>query len=142
MTGGTVAVKQLSGARSSHRLASLIGEVQLLQSLSHPHVVKYLGSYRTSHGLAIVMEYMEGGELRMQQQQQQRWRHAHADSCRFECACLAVAMAVAMAEGTPDTAMSHSLLQLDTSKQPCKGMQSGCGIRCTALAHAEALCAC
>ena len=40
-----------------------IREIQTLQDLHHPNIVKYIGLCKNTKGLYIVMEYVEGGDL-------------------------------------------------------------------------------
>ncbi|GAA6035315.1 hypothetical protein JCM8097_008813 [Rhodosporidiobolus ruineniae] len=63
-TGQVVAVKriQLEG-KSNAEVDELSNEVNLLQRLTHPSVVKYEGIVRTEHYLNIILEYVENGSL-------------------------------------------------------------------------------
>ena len=86
LTGEVVAIKQIAlrpstpaqkdgGAPSqppssssapllpSDRLAGVVGEIDLLKTLRHPNIVKYVGSFRTRSHLYVVLEYAEGGAL-------------------------------------------------------------------------------
>ncbi|BGP53047.1 Protein kinase of the Mitotic Exit Network [Rhodotorula sphaerocarpa] len=63
-TGQVVAVKRIAlDGRSKDEVAQLSQEVMLLQSLSHPAVVKYEGVVRTQHFLNIILEFVENGSL-------------------------------------------------------------------------------
>jgi serine/threonine protein kinase len=63
-TGETVAVKQI---RTEHlggaELKSIMLEIDLLKSLSHPNIVRYNGFVSTSESLYIILEYCENGSL-------------------------------------------------------------------------------
>ncbi|KDD75632.1 protein kinase, partial [Helicosporidium sp. ATCC 50920] len=63
-TGQHVAVKQLSleGFKDGD-LQGIENEVELLASLRHRNVVKYLGCMRTRSHLHIILEYVENGSL-------------------------------------------------------------------------------
>lgn len=63
-TGDVVAVKRigLSGA-SAENLASVVGEIELLKTLNHKNIVKYLGSFKARGHLHIILEFMENGSL-------------------------------------------------------------------------------
>src|ERR1700749_2552532 len=63
-TGQTVAVKRISLAGlSDPEITQLMNEVELLERLSHPSIVKYEGMSRDSDTLNIVLEYVENGSL-------------------------------------------------------------------------------
>ena len=71
-TGQLIAVKQValgqrSGPQAAAKLAehirSLEAEVQLLQDLNHPNIVRYLGTERTLDALNIFLEYVPGGSI-------------------------------------------------------------------------------
>jgi len=63
-TGQHVAVKQVSLERLKPAdISSIMTEVELLKSLNHENVVRYLGSFQTRHHLYIVMELVEAGSL-------------------------------------------------------------------------------
>lgn len=63
-TGDVVAIKQigLAGA-SQENLAGVMGEIELLKTLNHKNIVKYVGSFKTRSHLYIILEYMENGAL-------------------------------------------------------------------------------
>ncbi|EPQ56313.1 hypothetical protein GLOTRDRAFT_120867 [Gloeophyllum trabeum ATCC 11539] len=63
-TGQMVAVKRirLEGLKEDE-ISQLMGEVDLLKSLSHPSIVKYEGMARDADTLSIVLEYAENGSL-------------------------------------------------------------------------------
>ncbi|KAJ7483244.1 kinase-like domain-containing protein [Mycena latifolia] len=63
-TGQMVAVKRirLEGLKENE-VATLMREVDLVQSLSHPSIVKYEGMARDQDTLSIVLEYAENGSL-------------------------------------------------------------------------------
>lgn len=63
-TGDFVAVKRLSTkSADSESIASIEAEIQLMQKLSHPNIVKYISTIRSKNHLYIVLEYMENGSL-------------------------------------------------------------------------------
>lgn len=62
--GSTVAIKQISLTdRSQDNLQSVMGEIDLLKTLNHRNIVKYLGSFKTRTHLYIILEFMENGSL-------------------------------------------------------------------------------
>ncbi len=59
-----VAVKRIKlDGRSDDEVTELMGEVDLLKSLSHPSVVKYEGLVRGPDVVSIILEYVENGSL-------------------------------------------------------------------------------
>jgi len=63
-TGEIVAVKQiLKTDLEPSQLPAIMHELQLLQSLSHPHIVKFLSYHEVDDYLFFVMEYVENGSL-------------------------------------------------------------------------------
>lgn len=63
-TGDVVAIKQIPlGGVSQENLASVMGEIDLLKTLNHKNIVKYIGSFKTRAHLYIILEYMENGSL-------------------------------------------------------------------------------
>ena len=44
-------------------LTNLRRELKIMQSVSHPHVVKYIEAYEDRGKIYIVMELCKGGEL-------------------------------------------------------------------------------
>ena len=71
-TGQLIAVKQVSlgqrtgpqgAAKLAEHVRSLEAEVQLLQDLNHPNIVRYLGTQRTQDALNIFLEYVPGGSI-------------------------------------------------------------------------------
>jgi serine/threonine protein kinase len=63
-TGDVVAIKQIGlGGVSSANLAGVMGEIDLLKTLNHKNIVKYVGSFKTRAHLYIILEYMENGAL-------------------------------------------------------------------------------
>lgn len=63
-TGDVVAIKQigLSGV-SQANLQGVMGEIDLLKTLNHNNIVKYIGSFKTRNHLYIILEFMENGAL-------------------------------------------------------------------------------
>jgi len=63
-TGAKVAVKflDLASAWSAERKARL-SELETFLSVDHPHIGRLVDVYETPSGLALVMEYLDGGEL-------------------------------------------------------------------------------
>ncbi|PNH06090.1 Serine/threonine-protein kinase sepA, partial [Tetrabaena socialis] len=63
-TGGSVAIKQISLAGiPQDNLSSVMGEIDLLKTLNHKNIVKYIGSFKTRTHLYIILEFMENGSL-------------------------------------------------------------------------------
>jgi serine/threonine protein kinase len=63
-TGDVVAIKQISLAGvSQENLAGVMGEIDLLKTLNHKNIVKYIGSFKSRSHLYIILEYMENGAL-------------------------------------------------------------------------------
>lgn len=63
-SGESVAIKQISLAGiSQDNLQGVQGEIDLLKTLNHKNIVKYLGSHKTRTHLYIILEYMENGSL-------------------------------------------------------------------------------
>ena len=61
-----VAVKEIalsSGELRATEHEALKAELAMLQTLSHPHVIRYYGSVVTAHTMALFMEYASGGNL-------------------------------------------------------------------------------
>lgn len=59
-----VAIKAISKKKvDAQDLKQMKQELSILQSLDHPHVVKYYESYENSNYFYIVMEYCPGGDL-------------------------------------------------------------------------------
>jgi len=62
----TFAVKQISTSQSQTEVAALQElerEIAVMKKLSHPNLVRYLGTERTDDELYIAMEYVRGGAL-------------------------------------------------------------------------------
>ncbi|PWN27010.1 hypothetical protein BDZ90DRAFT_232587 [Jaminaea rosea] len=63
-TGETVAIKHISLADvPPSEQSEIMSEIDLLQNLKHPNIVKYRGSDKTPNGLYIILEYCENGSL-------------------------------------------------------------------------------
>ncbi|KAJ1941791.1 Protein kinase of the Mitotic Exit Network, partial [Linderina pennispora] len=63
-TGQMVAVKQISiEGQNADDMEDVMGEVDLLKSLSSPRIVRYHGFVKTDTHLNLVMEYVENGSL-------------------------------------------------------------------------------
>jgi serine/threonine protein kinase len=69
-SGELLAIKQVLIAPSSAskektqgHIRELEEEVQLLKNLSHPNIVRYLGTVRESDSLNILMEFVPGGSI-------------------------------------------------------------------------------
>ena len=63
-TGDIVAIKQISlSGVSQENLQSVMGELELLKTLNHKNIVKYIGSFKTRSHLYIILEFMENGAL-------------------------------------------------------------------------------
>ncbi|KAJ1950728.1 Protein kinase of the Mitotic Exit Network [Linderina macrospora] len=64
-TGEVVAVKQfhIDGFASTSDAEGALKEIDMLKSLRHPNIVKYVGYEQSENELSIVLEYCEGGSL-------------------------------------------------------------------------------
>jgi serine/threonine protein kinase len=63
-TGEHVAIKRISlHGMSQDRIEDIMKEIDLLKNINHENIVKYIGFYKTSSHLDIVLEYMEQGAL-------------------------------------------------------------------------------
>ena len=63
-TGDFVAVKRFPlTAIDDESLGSIQAEIELMQRLNHPNIVKYIDTIRTADHLHIVLEYIENGSL-------------------------------------------------------------------------------
>lgn len=63
-TGDVVAIKQIGlGGVSQANLQGVMGEIDLLKTLNHNNIVKYIGSFKTRNHLYIILEFMENGAL-------------------------------------------------------------------------------
>lgn len=64
-TGELMAVKQMATEEVSKKeLATLDNEINLLRTLRHPNIVRYIGTELTSTALSIFLEYVPGGSLK------------------------------------------------------------------------------
>ena len=43
-----------------HQFKALAQEIRMMENLSHPNIVRYLGTDRTENGIYIFMEYIPG----------------------------------------------------------------------------------
>jgi serine/threonine protein kinase len=63
-TGDVVAIKQVPLHNiPKEELAGMMGEIELLNHLNHPNIVKYLATIKTKDYLNIVLEFVESGSL-------------------------------------------------------------------------------
>eukprot|EP01087_Luapelamoeba_hula_P018230 TRINITY_DN5854_c0_g1_i1.p1 TRINITY_DN5854_c0_g1~~TRINITY_DN5854_c0_g1_i1.p1 ORF type:complete len:1017 (-),score=213.53 TRINITY_DN5854_c0_g1_i1:99-3149(-) len=63
-TGQVVAVKQINkDMLTPTQLPSIMQELELLQKLSHQHIVKFIEFFEINEYLYFVLEYVEGGSL-------------------------------------------------------------------------------
>ncbi|KAI8870861.1 Pkinase-domain-containing protein [Ramicandelaber brevisporus] len=63
-TAQMVAFKRIPlSNKPNEQVDEMMREVELLQSLSHPRIVQYIGYLKTSNHLDIVLEYVENGSL-------------------------------------------------------------------------------
>ena len=63
-TGDFVAVKRFPlTAIDDESLGSIQAEIEMMQRLNHPNIVKYIDTIRTTDHLHIVLEYIENGSL-------------------------------------------------------------------------------
>ncbi|XP_020871047.1 mitogen-activated protein kinase kinase kinase 3 [Arabidopsis lyrata subsp. lyrata] len=63
MSEGFNRSKQCFKGEDSDHIRQLEEEVQLLKNLSHPNIVRYLGTVRESGSLNILMEFVRGGSI-------------------------------------------------------------------------------
>tara|TARA_B110000208_G_scaffold190302_1_gene253879 strand:- start:2188 stop:3252 length:1065 start_codon:yes stop_codon:yes gene_type:complete len=65
-TGALLAIKELQFAESDEmqELESMKEEIDMMRSLDHPHIVRYLGADVRGSTLYIMAEWMAGGSLR------------------------------------------------------------------------------
>eukprot|EP01138_Halocafeteria_seosinensis_P003147 gb/GECG01003219.1/.p1 GENE.gb/GECG01003219.1/~~gb/GECG01003219.1/.p1 ORF type:complete len:420 (+),score=36.13 gb/GECG01003219.1/:1-1260(+) len=76
-TGKEVAVKDIS--RFKAKATSINRENNVMEHIkSHPHVVSYFGTYKTSKSVSFVLELMRGGEIFCQLVNRTRFPEAHA----------------------------------------------------------------
>ena len=61
--GQQVAIKFISKESVRDQMHEIIREVQILQSLDHPNIVKYHETYEDEKYIYLIMEYCDGGEL-------------------------------------------------------------------------------
>ena len=59
-------------------LKQLSGEVELLRTFAHPHIVRYLGTQRSSKDFYIVMEFVPGGSVTQRLHEAGRFNEAIA----------------------------------------------------------------
>ena len=62
-TGQFRAVKVISKLEHTHAAESLVTELQAVGKLDHPHILKLYALYVSLQSIAIVSEYLSGGEL-------------------------------------------------------------------------------
>jgi serine/threonine protein kinase len=63
-TGRFVAIKRIDiKGTKADEVSQIMREVDLLQRLKHPGIVRYLGMARSDESLDIVLEFIEGGSL-------------------------------------------------------------------------------
>ncbi|KAG5477913.1 hypothetical protein LSCM4_05305 [Leishmania orientalis] len=64
-TGAAVAIKLIERRRfcSEEAAGSLHIEIEMMRSMDHPHVVRVLDAFEGSGCVALVMEYVRGGDL-------------------------------------------------------------------------------
>ena len=64
LTGQQYVLKRISiGHLNNKHQQSALREVEILKSISHPHIIKYYSSYIEDNTLSIITEYAEGGDL-------------------------------------------------------------------------------
>jgi serine/threonine protein kinase len=59
----TMRITQQEAGKVTKVVESLMREIELMQDLSHPNIVRYLGSERKEDRLNIYMEYVSGGSI-------------------------------------------------------------------------------
>ncbi|XP_032558237.1 uncharacterized protein LOC116794030 [Chiroxiphia lanceolata] len=62
-TGGQVAIKRIVVPNRKYERELVLTEVELLSSVRHPNIVRYIDSYLFNEELWLVMEYVEGCTL-------------------------------------------------------------------------------
>lgn len=64
-SGGTVAVKAMrkTDLVARGQAKHLVAESRLLESLSHPFVVRHVAAFQTPEHLLLAMEWLPGGDL-------------------------------------------------------------------------------
>jgi hypothetical protein len=64
-SGELMAVKQINNDElNTKELSSLENEINVLRSLKHPNIVRYIGTETTPNTLSIFLEYVPGGSLK------------------------------------------------------------------------------
>lgn len=64
-SGKFAAVKQIAtDGMSREQVAGITAEIETMQMLSHPNIIKYLGMQQKPHNIYIMMEYADRGSLR------------------------------------------------------------------------------
>ena len=81
--GQAVAIKMVEMNGLESVLRDLQHEISILESTSHPNIVKYFGAYSESNTLWIVMEYCEGGTV------ENVFKTLNRGLSEDECACVA-----------------------------------------------------
>ena len=64
-TGGFVAVKQIEiDGLSKDQISGIKGEIETMKDLSHPNILRYLGTQQSPNRVFIFLEYADRGSLR------------------------------------------------------------------------------
>ncbi len=61
--GAPASAAPAAAAKVAAHAAELEGEVRLLRRLSHPNIVRYIGTERTPAAIHIFLEYVPGGSI-------------------------------------------------------------------------------
>lgn len=65
LTGGTMAVKEMTLGRSNHRIEQFVDEIATMCSLEHPNIIHYFSCEESDDGrlIRVFMEYACGGTM-------------------------------------------------------------------------------
>jgi serine/threonine protein kinase len=80
-----VAIKVINKIKINQQLEKVMSEIDILKSLDHAHIVKYVEFYENEYNVYLVMENCTGGELHQVIQRKVRNNHGFSESeaCRI-----------------------------------------------------------